>query len=340
MTNGGPQNPGASSTHVVISSVDLPDKKYFKIGEVAELIGVEPHVLRYWQTQFPQVKPQKSRSGHRLYRRRDVESLLTIRDLLHVQRFTIAGARQALKGSVPPSAAPKADPPKPLNLTTTQSDRTVHAFRAITEQTTLQDWELAAEAPKPPSARHPHPAPTSSSAQMGIERPAVLEEQVEVEVVGLEADELSSAMASQWASASQHEHVELDVHPEDPARGENARREQEAGAGLADVAGDFRRAVPGLKEPAGARTPRGVRALDTGGAPAPSSGDARRAKLRGEQLGFGFLPSAKTALEDARAEVVAILAALAREDAESRRRVGATPPPAVKATASVKANET
>ncbi|MFZ9889803.1 MAG: MerR family transcriptional regulator [Myxococcota bacterium] len=81
-----------------VEQAGLPDKKYFKIGEVAALIGVEPHVLRYWQTQFPQVKPQKSRSGHRLYRRRDVESLLVVRELLHVQRFTIAGARQALRG--------------------------------------------------------------------------------------------------------------------------------------------------------------------------------------------------------------------------------------------------
>ncbi len=75
----------------------LPQKKYFKIGEVADLVGVEPHVLRYWETQFPQVRPHKARSGHRLYRRREVETLLAIRELLHVQRFTIAGARQALR---------------------------------------------------------------------------------------------------------------------------------------------------------------------------------------------------------------------------------------------------
>lgn len=75
----------------------LPEKKYFKIGEVADLVGVEPHVLRYWETQFPQIRPHKARSGHRLYRRREVEALLVIRELLHVQRFTIAGARQALR---------------------------------------------------------------------------------------------------------------------------------------------------------------------------------------------------------------------------------------------------
>jgi len=87
----------SESIRVAVKSAELPDRKYFKIGEVSQIVGVEPHVLRYWQTQFPQVRPQKSRSGHRLYRRRDVETLLGIRELLHVQRFTIAGAKQALK---------------------------------------------------------------------------------------------------------------------------------------------------------------------------------------------------------------------------------------------------
>jgi DNA-binding transcriptional MerR regulator len=104
-----PKDKGAtSSVWIAVEQVNLPDRKYFKIGEVAQLVGVEPHVLRYWQTQFPQVRPQKSRSGHRLYRRKDVETLLAIRELLHVQRFTIAGARQALRSMVktrPPSAA-------------------------------------------------------------------------------------------------------------------------------------------------------------------------------------------------------------------------------------------
>lgn len=95
---------------VVVAEVDLglPDRKYFKIGEVASLLGVEAHVLRYWETQFPQLKPHKARSGHRLYRRREVETLLVIKDLLHVQRFTIAGARQALRQQGTTSLLPRA----------------------------------------------------------------------------------------------------------------------------------------------------------------------------------------------------------------------------------------
>lgn len=94
----------SESIRVAVKGADLPERKYFKIGEVAQIVGVEPHVLRYWQTQFPQVRPQKSRSGHRLYKRRDVETLLGIRELLHVQRFTIAGAKQALRSLRSPKA--------------------------------------------------------------------------------------------------------------------------------------------------------------------------------------------------------------------------------------------
>lgn len=75
----------------------LPDKLYFKIGEVAGIVGVKPYVLRYWESEFSVIKPAKTRSKHRLYRRKDVETLLQIKRLLHEQRFTIEGARKRLK---------------------------------------------------------------------------------------------------------------------------------------------------------------------------------------------------------------------------------------------------
>ena len=75
---------------------DIPDKLYFKIGEVSELLGVEAYVLRYWETEFPVLSPKKSGTGHRLYRRKDVELLLRIKHLLYDKRFTIEGARQSL----------------------------------------------------------------------------------------------------------------------------------------------------------------------------------------------------------------------------------------------------
>jgi DNA-binding transcriptional MerR regulator len=75
---------------------EIPDKLYFKIGEVSELLAVEPYVLRYWETEFRVLSPKKSGTGHRLYRRKDVELLLRIKHLLYEKRFTIEGARQTL----------------------------------------------------------------------------------------------------------------------------------------------------------------------------------------------------------------------------------------------------
>jgi DNA-binding transcriptional MerR regulator len=88
---------------------EIPDKLYFKIGEVSELLGVEPYVLRYWETEFPVLSPKKSGTGHRLYRRKDVELLLRIKHLLYEKRFTIEGARQALHAE---AKAPKPKPAK------------------------------------------------------------------------------------------------------------------------------------------------------------------------------------------------------------------------------------
>ena len=91
-------------------SPDIPDKLYFKIGEVSELLGEEPSTLRYWESEFKVLSPKKSGIGHRLYRRKDVELLLRIKLLLRDKRYTIEGARQTLlaEGKSPkPIRAPK-----------------------------------------------------------------------------------------------------------------------------------------------------------------------------------------------------------------------------------------
>jgi len=74
----------------------IPEKLFFKIGEVCELAGVQAHVLRYWETEFPTLAPQKNRSGQRTYRRRDVEMALRIKELLYDEQYTIAGAKKKL----------------------------------------------------------------------------------------------------------------------------------------------------------------------------------------------------------------------------------------------------
>ena len=75
----------------------IPDKVYFRIGEVSGIVGVDPHVLRYWEAEFDAIRPVRGKSRQRLYRRRDVELLLQIKDLLHRQGYTIAGAQKMVQ---------------------------------------------------------------------------------------------------------------------------------------------------------------------------------------------------------------------------------------------------
>jgi DNA-binding transcriptional MerR regulator len=77
-------------------AVDIPEKLFFKIGEVCDIVGVQAHVLRYWETEFPMFSPQKNRAGQRTYRKRDVEIGLRIKELLYEELYTIAGAKKKL----------------------------------------------------------------------------------------------------------------------------------------------------------------------------------------------------------------------------------------------------
>jgi DNA-binding transcriptional MerR regulator len=79
---------------------EIPDRLYFRIGDVSQLVGVEPYVLRFWETEFPMLQPKKSRTGHREYKRKDVELLLEIKRLLYDEGFTIPGARKAIRERV------------------------------------------------------------------------------------------------------------------------------------------------------------------------------------------------------------------------------------------------
>ncbi|MBK6898201.1 MAG: MerR family transcriptional regulator [bacterium] len=90
---------------------DLPDKLYYSIREIAEHTGVEPHVLRYWETEFPTLRPKRARSGARTYRRRDVEEIQLIRRLLHEEGYRIEGARKFLRERRQPQETPGAAKP-------------------------------------------------------------------------------------------------------------------------------------------------------------------------------------------------------------------------------------
>ncbi len=96
-----------------LAAQEIPDKLYFRIGEVARLAGIKPYVLRFWETEFPSLGPKKSGTGHRLYRRKEVEMVLEIKRLLYEKRFTIEGARKFLetRGKTEPARASKAVKP-------------------------------------------------------------------------------------------------------------------------------------------------------------------------------------------------------------------------------------
>jgi DNA-binding transcriptional MerR regulator len=101
---------------VPVNAQGIPDKPYFKIGEAARICGVEPYVLRYWETEFRSLRPQKTASQQRLYRKKDVELLLQIRHLLYEKRFTIAGARTRLRELGQDETPPR--PPHAVNRET------------------------------------------------------------------------------------------------------------------------------------------------------------------------------------------------------------------------------
>jgi DNA-binding transcriptional MerR regulator len=97
--------------------VSIPDKLYFKIGEVAQLTGIKPHVLRYWESEFRNIRPVKSQGKQRLYRKADIELVLTLKDMLYLQGYTIAGAKKILsKQSGAESAASSVDPDEAVRM--------------------------------------------------------------------------------------------------------------------------------------------------------------------------------------------------------------------------------
>jgi DNA-binding transcriptional MerR regulator len=120
-------------------AVVIPEKIYFKIGEVCELVGVQAHVLRYWETEFPMLSPQKNRSGQRSYRRRDVEISLRIKQLLYDEMFTIAGAKKKLQAEMRETTKLKVVHPEPR----VENENGVDARGLFDDDLVLDDLESA-----------------------------------------------------------------------------------------------------------------------------------------------------------------------------------------------------
>jgi len=138
---------------VSLSSAAIPEKLFFKIGEVCDIVGVQAHVLRYWESEFPTLSPQKNRAGQRTYRRRDVEMALRIKELLYDEEYTIAGAKKRLSSELRAPVREKIVKAEPDTLRSPANP--ARSSRSLTPPTSLRQGEKAtpdAEPVKDPRA--------------------------------------------------------------------------------------------------------------------------------------------------------------------------------------------
>jgi len=159
-----PQEPIRKRTHGPGPTREIPDKLYFRIGEVAKLCEVPAYVLRFWEGEFPQLKPNKGGTGQRLYRRRDVEMALRIKTLLYDEGYTIPGARQAFKTELrtgkeaQPGAAPAPETVDTKHLLALQKElQELHAL--LSKPAIARQSVQPIRAPRPMPAAPPAPTP-------------------------------------------------------------------------------------------------------------------------------------------------------------------------------------
>ncbi len=175
------------------AAVPIPEKLFFKIGEVCDITGVQAHVLRYWESEFPMLAPQKNRAGQRTYRKRDVEMVLRIKELLYEDQYTIAGAKKKLTGELrgasklkvvtPEMGAPapsEAPPATPQLVPAPPPPTDEPAPLAFVEA------RLAAPPPDTPAPAEPEPEPPLTSDRRAALRR--LEEQLRDLLIILKSD--------------------------------------------------------------------------------------------------------------------------------------------------------
>jgi DNA-binding transcriptional MerR regulator len=129
------------------AAVSIPEKLFFKIGEVCDITGVQAHVLRYWESEFPMLAPQKNRAGQRTYRKRDVEMVLRIKELLYEDQYTIAGAKKKLVSELRGASKLKVVTPE---------------MSASASQQSMMPTPPAPPMSDPLASAPPSPAPTAS----------------------------------------------------------------------------------------------------------------------------------------------------------------------------------
>ncbi|QHN02422.1 MerR family transcriptional regulator [Granulicella sp. WH15] len=176
-----PRGSGSGSSGSSSSRQEIPDKLYFRIGEVAKLCAVPAYVLRFWEGEFPQLRPNKGGTGQRLYRRRDVEMALRIKTLLYDEGYTIPGARQAFKLELRSSKDPQQTAPDDTAAPDTPPNAVgAHHLQAIRKELA----ELHSLLSRPASAKStvqpirrsaPEPAPKPKPAPRVLSKPIPFE---------------------------------------------------------------------------------------------------------------------------------------------------------------------
>jgi DNA-binding transcriptional MerR regulator len=171
------------------AAVPIPEKLFFKIGEVCEITGIQAHVLRYWESEFPMLAPQKNRAGQRTYRKRDVEMVLRIKELLYEEQYTIAGAKKRLTNELrgasklkivtPEMSAQLSENPPAQFAPPTPAEEPPHPFAAEPDEAQERAQEERA-------ARQPEPKPVPADESRAALRR--LREQLHDLLVLLEAD--------------------------------------------------------------------------------------------------------------------------------------------------------
>jgi DNA-binding transcriptional MerR regulator len=164
------------------AAVPIPEKLFFKIGEVCDITGVQAHVLRYWESEFPMLAPQKNRAGQRTYRKRDVEMALRIKELLYDDQYTIAGAKKKLalelrgasklKMVTPDMSAPQTNAPPTPQLAPTPTPQSYTESYTETTTTAAQSSvvETPSAAPEFVVTEQPESAPVSNQQRTAIRR--------------------------------------------------------------------------------------------------------------------------------------------------------------------------
>jgi len=154
-----PARSGQSAQKHAPPAAEIPDRLYYRIGDVARACGVEPYVLRFWETQFPQLKPNKGGTGQRLYRRRELDMALRIKSLVYEEGYTLAGARQSLENT------PRAKPQQSgqanqanLALSSDQAQQRLDAATAAIGRVRAELREIAGQLAAPHPAAKPRRA--------------------------------------------------------------------------------------------------------------------------------------------------------------------------------------